>query len=315
MTQQISGNALKGIGLIVAAVFIFALQDNLVKLLTASHPIALVMALRYAVNMLLLLAVFGYRSGTAMFRTTKTGLVILRGVCLAAGSFFMALALQRMPVAETVAIIYLQPFLVMIAAIPLLGEKVKPIGWIAAALGFIGVLLIARPGGGLDTLGVVYALLCAAVSVVYHLLTRSLAATETMEAMLLYTAATGTVLFGAALPFIPLGGGFSAIDSGFMLSLGVLATFGHFLFTAAYREAPASLLAPVNYLHLAFAALLGWIIFGHVPAHWSLVGMAMVLIAGWLWACTRIGSGGRRSCSPLPFGRGEQSAPTPSISP
>ena len=65
-----------------------------------------------------------------------------------------------------------------------------------------------------------------------------------------------------------------------MLLLGALATLGHFLFTAAYREAPASLLAPVGYLHLVWAGGLGLLIFGHVPDGWGLAGMALVCASG-----------------------------------
>ena len=70
------------------------------------------------------------------------------------------------------------------------------------------------------------------------------------------------------------------VDLGLMGLLGVLATAGHFLFTTAYREAPASLLAPVNYLHLVWAVILGWLVFGHMPDGWTLIGMAKVAGAG-----------------------------------
>ena len=207
-------------------------------------------------------------------------MVLLRALCLAAASLTMGIALRHMPVGETVAIIYLAPFLVVLLSGPLLGEKVALAGWIGAAAGFVGVLLIVRPGSGLDPVGVGFALVNAGFAAGYHLLSRVLARTETTIALLFHTALIGTVIFGAMLLWTGLGPLPAGTDVLILLVLGGLATLGHFLFTAAYREAPASLLAPVNYMHLVWAALLGWLVFGHFPDGLTLVGMAIVAGAG-----------------------------------
>ena len=155
---------------------------------------------------------------------------MLRGLCLAAASLTMGLALKVMPVAEMVAIVDLAPVAVMILAWRLLGDEVNLVGWLGAVAGIAGVLLIVRPGTGLDPVGVALCLINAGLAATYTLLT--------------------------------------------------LATAGHFLFTAACREAPASSLAPVNYLHLAWAAILGWRVFGHVPDGITILGMTLVVLAG-----------------------------------
>ena len=178
------------------------------------------------------------------------------------------------------AIVYLAPFLVMMLAIPLLGERVAPIGWLGAAAGFLGVLLIVRPGAGLDPLGVALSLVNAGFAAGYTLLTRFLARTESTSAMLFITALVGSAVFClGALPslgqFVP-----TLTDGAMMVLLGAITTLGHFLFTAAYREAPASLLAPVNYLHLVWASGLGWLVFDHVPTGPTLIGIAMVCVGG-----------------------------------
>lgn len=274
------GHALKGVLLVVAAVFMFALADVATKYLTMLYAVPLVVALRYLVNLGLLVAVLGPKHGRGLWRTRRTGLVVLRGLCLAVGSLTMGLALRTMPVGETIAIVYLSPFAVMLLAGPLLGEKVSLFGWIGASIGFLGVLLIVRPGGGLDPLGVTYSLINAAAATMYHLLTRILSRTESTAAMLVITALVGVVVFGVLLLWTPLGPLPGTGDLGLVLLLGVLATLGHFLFTAAYREAPASLLAPVNYLHLVWGGVLGWIFFGHLPDGWSAAGMLLVAAAG-----------------------------------
>lgn len=126
----------------------------------------------------------------------------------------------------------------------------------------------------------IFALLNAAVATAYHLLTRVLARTETTEAMLVHVAWVGTAVFGAARPWSWGSLVLTPLDLALLLGLGACATLGHFLFTAAYREAPASLLAPVNSLHLAWAAALGWVVFGQVPGGWGLLGMTLVAGTG-----------------------------------
>ncbi|MDP3648082.1 MAG: DMT family transporter [Paracoccaceae bacterium] len=278
-TQRNDG-ALKGVALVVAATFLFGLSDTVSKHLAMLYAVPLLLAVRYGVNLLLLMAVMMPRHGTRLWRTSRLALVLLRGACLAAASLSMVLALRVMPVGETVAIIYIAPFLVMLAAGPILGEKVSLIGWLAAASSFLGVLVIARPGSGLDPIGVGLCLLNAGCATVYHLLTRMLTRTETTMAMLFHTALVGTVVFASFLPW-SLGGAMPALfDAGLMVVLGVLGTVGHLLFTAAYRQAPASLLAPVNYLHIVWAAILGWLVFAHVPDGLALIGMAMIMASG-----------------------------------
>jgi drug/metabolite transporter (DMT)-like permease len=275
---------LKGVLFVSAAVFLFAAGDTTAKVLYQTWNIPLMLAVRYALNAALLLAILWPRYGTALLRVNRPGLVAVRAGVLGVGSVLFGLALQRMPVGETVAINYLAPFLVMLLAVPLLGERVGRWGWIAAAGGFVGVLLIVRPGGGLDPLGVVFALLTALATVGYHLLTRLLARSESTVAMLVWTAILGTLGYGATLPWTLHG---PVPDLSDLLLIGILAvtsTFGHFLFTAGYREAPASYLAPVNYLHIVWATLLGWAVFAHVPDALTVAGMAAVLASGALVA-------------------------------
>lgn len=275
-----SARPLKGILLVVLATLAFAMADTLTKQQTMRHPVAVVIAVRYLVNIVLLTLFLGPRLGAGLWRVNRRWLVLLRGLCLAMAALTAALALRVMPVGETVAIIYLAPIAVMLLAIPLLGERAGIAGWIGAAFGFAGVILIVRPGAGLDPAGVAFALTNACLATGYHLLTRFLARTETTVALLYQTALVGAVIFCVlslgSLDDLAVGW----IDFAMMLLLGTLMTIGHFLFTAAYREAPASLLAPINYLHLFWAGGLGWLVFGHLPDGWSLFGMALVCASG-----------------------------------
>jgi drug/metabolite transporter (DMT)-like permease len=271
---------LLGVILITCAVAVFACVDAMTKHLATNWNVPLVVAMRYIVNVVAVAAIYAPQYGRRLITTNRTALVMVRALCLSAASLFAGLALTRMPIAETISIIFLAPFAVMILAIPLLGEKVTPVGWVSAITAFGGVLLVANPGNGLDTLGVLYAIACAAVTVGYYLLSRLLARTESTMAMLFHTALVGAVLFGAYLPWSLKGAMPQGLDIVLFVLIGLAATLGHYLFTAAFRVAPASLLAPVNYLHIAFAALVGFSVFGHVPSTTSFVGMSLVIAAG-----------------------------------
>lgn len=275
-----SGSILKGVLLVVVATVTFALADVVTKHLTMLYAVPLVLAMRYGINLALLVITLGPRHGRALVTTRRTAIVLFRGASLAVASLTMGIALRYMPVGETVAIIYIAPIGVMLLAVPLLGERVSLSGWIGAAVGFLGVLLIVRPGAGLAPLGVIFALINAACAVAYHLLSRVLARTETTIAMQFYTALVGTVVFTSMLPWTDLSVWPVGAEVLPFLALGAFATLGHLLFTAAYREAPASLLAPVNYLHLVWAGLLGWLVFDHLPDQVTAFGMGLVTLSG-----------------------------------
>ena len=289
------GNPLKGVALVVMATFLFAMADTLGKHLAMLYALTMVLAARYIVNLSLVTAVMWPRHRATLWQTNRTGLVILRGLCLALASISMMMALRLMPVAETVAIIYIAPVMVMLAAGTVLKEQVGLLGWISAGLGFAGVLLIARPGSGLDAWGVALSLINACLATGYHLLTRILSRTETTMALMFHTALVGAVVFVGLLLAQSLTTGLgagtlpTAFDAILMLALGGLATAGHLLFTSAYREAPASTLAPVNYMHIAFATLLGWLVFQQLPDALGFAGMALIAAAGLLaaWRASR----------------------------
>ena len=226
----------------------------------------------------------GPKHGKKLFQTVRTSLVLIRAASLAIASLFMGLALQRMPVAETTAIVFLGPMLVVLLSVPLLSERISRFGWVAAFFGFIGVLLIARPSSGLDITGTLFAFCVVVALVIYQILSRVLVSTEQTVPMLFYTALIGSIFYGSFLPWSWHGPEPSYWQVLLFLSMGVSGGLGHFLYTAAYRHAPASLLAPMNYLQLLWAGLLGWIVFHHVPDLLSILGITIITISGGLIA-------------------------------
>ena len=271
---------LLGVGIALFSVLLFAVSDILAKDLLSHYSVAVVQAVRYSVSLALLVVFLYPRQRARLWQTRRTTLVVLRGAVLTAASLTMGLALTRMPVGETIAILYLSPFAVMALAVPIFGERVSALGWFLAVLGFSGALLIIRPGGALDPTGVFFAVINAGCATVFHLMTRGLARTEYPIAMLFWVTLIGAAFFvisalidpAAILPAPP--------DLARAALLGCLATGGHFLLSLAYREAPASVIAPANYVHLVWAALLSYLVFGHLPDALTGFGMALIFFAG-----------------------------------
>lgn len=275
---------LLGVVLLAAGTFLFSVHDATNKLLLDDFNVPVIAAIRYGTQTLLLLAILGPTRGPELVKTKRTGLVLVRALGLALSSLFFGLGLQLMPMPETTAIGYVAPLIVVLLAKPLLNETIGPFGWIAAIVGFAGMLLIVRPGGGLDPLGVTYIVISIAATVAYNMLSRTLAHSERTIALLFYSSLVGAIGFGLAAPWFLNGTVPDTMQVVMFLSLGVTAGIGHFLFTAAYRYAEASLLAPVGYVHLVWATMLGWLVFGHVPDGVTILGMLVVIAAGVLVA-------------------------------
>jgi drug/metabolite transporter (DMT)-like permease len=279
-----SAHPLRGMLLFACGVLVLACMDTTTKYLAARYQVPLIVAVRYVVNCLLMVAMLGPAYGARLVRTRRTGLVLARAGCLAAASLFLGFALKRMPVAESTSIVFLAPTIVLLLARPLLGERIGALGWTAAIAGFAGVLLVARPGGGLEPVGVALAVATALVTAAYQLLSRLLASTERTIALLFHTALVGAILFGLAAPWFWDGHIPRAMDLLLFLSLGLYSGAGHYLFTAAHRYAPASTLAPIGYLQVVWAGLLGALVFGHVPGALGIAGMLVILASGALIA-------------------------------
>ena len=284
---SVEQHSLRGVLLFVFSLLLFAGMDTAIKFLAQSHPGPVIVAARYFIHALLMLTVLTPLHGRALFRTVRTRWVLVRGIALAMSSLLMGLALQRMPVGETTAIVFLSPFLVVLLAGRFLGERVGGWDWAGALLGFVGVICIARPGSGLDGWGVVFALANVSLAVVYQLLSRVLITTERTLPMLFFSAAVGALLFGALLPWTFDGQWPTMTETLMMLAIGATAALGHYLYTAAFRQAPASVLAPLGYFQMVWAIVLGWVVFDHVPDGWGLVGMALIAIVGGLSALRR----------------------------
>lgn len=146
----------RGVLLIMAAVFLFSSMDTLAKFMLRSYPLAPLIWARYTVHFCFMTALLAPRLKLSLIRTQRPGLQILRGLALVASTGVFYLALTYLPLAEAAAISFVAPVLVASLSGPMLGERVTRRQWIAVSMGFIGVLVIIRPGGGLLSFAVVF---------------------------------------------------------------------------------------------------------------------------------------------------------------
>jgi drug/metabolite transporter (DMT)-like permease len=276
---------LRGILLIVAAVSTFALMDTAAKYLSRTYPVPSIVWARYAAQTLFLAVVLGPRLRRDLLRTRRPGLQLLRGALLAASTMFFFSALALMPIAEAAAITFLSPLLLTAASAWLLRERVRRSAWVALAAGLAGVLIIIRPGGGVFTPAALLPLLTAVSFAAYQLLTRKLAGVDSTMTTLFYSAVVGAVLLAPGLPFYWRAPE-TAFHAALIAALGVLASVGHFVLIRAFEHAPPSVLAPFVYSQLVAVLALGYLVFGDFPDGWSLLGMAIIVLAG-AWIAAR----------------------------
>lgn len=271
---------LRGVFLFLAALLLFAGLDATAKYMSTFFAVPLLVWARYGVHFLIMLLTMAPGMGRQIVLTRRPWLMSFRALTLVGVTLLGQLALKSLPLAETTALIFVTPLLVALLAGPLLGEKVRLHSWLATVAGFIGVLLIARPGGAMSGPGVAYALGAALCYAVYQILTRKLAATEHPTRLLFYTAMIGTLSMSLLLPAYWDGQIPNLTQGLLIISLGLYGGIGHFLLIRAFRHAPASTLSPLLYVQLIWALLLGWWVFDQLPDLLAISGMLVIGISG-----------------------------------
>ncbi len=268
-----------GIALICATVMFFACLDTTAKYLNHYMDTVQVVWARYTGGFLLALIMSNPVSRPVLMATSRPWMQVGRSMLLLGSTLFNFLALRWLQLDQTTAIMFSTPFLVAVLSGPLLGEWVGWRRWCAILVGFLGVLLVTRPGYG----GIHPAALLSVLSVIcyglYMIATRALARTDSSETTLFYSNLVGVVLMSLAIPFF-----WSTPHDLFLIGLmvmsGALGSVGHYLLIIAHRLAPPAVLAPFLYTQLIWVVALGFTVFGDWPNHWTLAGAAVVVASG-----------------------------------
>lgn len=262
----------------LVAVLCFTLLDTIGKRLVAGgvQPLQAVWG-RYAFS-LLPLFLLPFLHGWRRLGTTRPGLQIARGFLLIAATAAMFTGLRSLPLADAYALSYVSPVLVALLARHVIGERLNRGQWSSLALGLAGVLVVIRPAFAQAGADVVFPLLVAISYAGYQVLTRVARRADDATVCVFYASLVGATLLTLVMPFIwrPL----PLADWGWFALMGSLGLVGHWLLAVAANRAPASLLAPLAYVQLIYAALLDLAVFGSMPDHWTLIGSAVILTGG-----------------------------------
>jgi len=249
------------------------------KYLVRDHSLLLVVWARYAGQMLVVTPFAWHRAGRRFFRTRRLGLQLLRSLMLVLATLGFFGGLRYLPLAEASAITFLAPIFVVALSWPILREHAPRARRVASIVGFIGILILLRPGSAVMHPAVVLLLCAALANALYQLLTRRLL-DESAHTTLFYSASVGTVLLSLALPFTVDAAEFSHAALPLFMLMGLFAGMGHWCMTHAYLLAPASLLTPFTYLQILWATAFGWWIFGQHPDGFSTLGMVIIVASG-----------------------------------
>jgi len=261
------------------AVATFSCLDTTGKyLLHHMHPLQVVWV-RYTGAFLLALLFLNPVTRPGMLVTRRPWLQVGRSALLLLSTALNFFALQFLQLDEALSILFSTPFIVAVLCGPLLGEWVGWRRWIAIGVGFLGVLLVARPGfGGLHPAALL-SLGSAVCYSLYSISTRVLARSDSSETTLFYSNLVGALAMLPIVPFV-----WSMPSSWFiillMVVIGAFGSFGHYLLIRGHRLAPASVLAPFIYTQLVWTTTLGFLVFGDVPHRWTVVGGLIVVGSG-----------------------------------
>ena len=254
-------------------------MDACIKLLARDYPVLMIAWARFGVMVALLGLVSYRRFGWQLFRPRRMRVQCAR----AAAAVFATLAFYEglifLPLAECIAIAFVAPLLTAVISSRYLGERATAATWVALAGGFLGVLLIVRPGGELFSRAALFPLAAAAGLALYQVTTRVVSRVDDPRVTMFFSSSVAFAVFSLLLPL-----GFAAprsgADCGLLLLVGGLAAAGQLMLTFSFRHAQAPVVASVGYSGIVAGVAFGWLMFGHIPDGWSLSGMAVIAASG-----------------------------------
>jgi len=271
---------LQGILLMCLAVLCFSTLNASAKLLSsAGFDMRQVVWARYIGSLVVMVLIFFPRRGLHLFRPRHWRVQTLRGLLLFGSSalYFQGLAHADLSLAATISMT--SPLWITALSVPFLGESVGLRRWLAVGVGFIGALVVIRPGMGETNPYILFFIASTTCSTFYALITRKYAGEENAETSATVATVVGTVAAAPlALPAweTPV----EMLDIALMCGLGLFAALGHYFFTMAFQRGPAAVISPFSYGQLVGATVFGFILFNHFPDRWTLIGAAIIMASG-----------------------------------
>ena len=271
----------RGVVLMILAVFLFTTMDATAKGLIERYPAPQVIWVRFAGQFALVLLILGPRLGPVL-RTRVPVLHFWRSASQFGATTFFFLSLPHVGLAEATAVADLNPVLITLGAALFLGERlgVRRLAGVVVAL--LGALIVIRPGAGVFTWWSLLPLCCAVSYATSALLTRKIGAQESVWASMVYAALFGTLVAGAALPFV-----WQPVAPADLWRFGLVALLGtgaQLCIIRSFSITEAAVVAPFAYLGIVFATIWGVVLFDHWPDRWTVVGALVIVGAGlYVW--------------------------------
>jgi drug/metabolite transporter (DMT)-like permease len=271
-----------GIFYMIASVAVFSVINAVVKWEAARYPLNEVVFFRCLFSLVPCLALLAATGGFRRLRTQRLKEHIGRGAMQFISMMSIFAAFGLMPLADAVSISFSSPLFLTLLSIPLLGERVGRHRWAAVLVGFLGVLVMIRAGGGfgggIASTGALLALLSALIGASVTIAVRRMTLTEATATLVTYQALVTTVLSAVLLPFAWTTPDWQDVLA--MAAIGLCSAVGQYWWTQAFRFAPAAVAAPFSYLAMIWALLLGYFVWGDVPTPLLLTGAMVVAVSG-----------------------------------
>lgn len=270
---------LLGVLIMLTAGLLFPVMGGFAKLLGADYSSLQISWARAFGHILFLAALFMPRMGLALWRSRRPGLQLARSAMLFGSNLCFFYAITFIPLAKAAAISLAAPLIVAALAWPMLGERTTRARVAALILGFLGVLVVIRPGTALFHWASLFILASATSYAVYQILTRRIAASDPPETSALWSALVGGFGMFLVLPFVwetPA----SARDLGLFVGVGVLGALGHYCVARAFGYAPANLVSPFQYFQLLGSVAVGYVLFREFPDSVTWMGAAIIVASG-----------------------------------
>lgn len=258
---------------------VFSVHDAITKYLAPSYPISEIIFFRQLSATILLTIYVQFTAGLGTLKVKRSGLQTLRASLFVISTTLIAISVSVLPLATALAIIFASPLLVAALSAATLGEPVGPRRWLAIILGFIGVLIIIRPGDASFSWLLLIPVAAASASALRDLVTRVLHRTDNTNAILFWSNIAILIAVPFSIPLIPWKM-VAPTDIAILVTAGALNLTAHFLTITALRLGDAALVTPFRYVSLVFAALIGYVVWDHVPDQWTILGAAIIVAAG-----------------------------------
>jgi drug/metabolite transporter (DMT)-like permease len=267
-----------GAGLMLCALAMLPGMDAIAKHLSATLPPVEVTWGRFLFYALVIGPIAFAKFGRRAARPARPGLQILRGLLFAGSAYAFFLSISTMPLADTMAVFFIYPMIVLLASAVILRERIGVVRWFMVALGFAGALLVMQPTLDGIAPGDLFALLAGAGYAFGMMVTRRLAPHDPGLVTGLVSAVTGVVLYSFAMPFVwhsP-----SVTEWLWLAAVGIIAAVGHYLLITAHHMATAAQLAPYGYAEIVSAIFFGLIVFGDWPEPIVWLGILIIVASG-----------------------------------